>query len=389
MGYVRWQMSGQGQVQDSNLGQEWVVYRCDWSPEDRACGIRVVGSDPLEGPLLSGEVVGDTNREECCHHMRSEDAEHVVALHNADLRIKMAAWAAPVVDVPVEFVPPDVDSIRIDACARVANDVVNAAGVVGSWRSDPWDEQPESVRAGIRTMVASVLTHEDAVLSLTEHGPGVGGLFAAAVRSVARVVDELCAPMVTVVPKLRGRIDGMSDADVRKLVDDFRRATLAEPITAVLVDGNDALTRLDVARGNAHAEEWNRRAANSVADQRSPVARPDLQPTWSRVIAGVEARRAGLWPALVNDVDIVVGLVVIDMRDRDRVGRARCGVPLTAGNGRDQLVDLYQELLDAAAYSMAAVDDGHDMSGVHQVVLDLVVEVRDAILSRGTAGVSK
>lgn len=43
-------------------------------------------------------------------------------------------------------------------------------------------------------------------------------------------------------------------------------------------------------------------------------------------------------------------LVIADMRERDHVGRQRYGTPLQANNGRDALVDLYQELLDAVIY---------------------------------------
>lgn len=39
-----------------------------------------------------------------------------------------------------------------------------------------------------------------------------------------------------------------------------------------------------------------------------------------------------------------------DMRARDHVGRQRYGVPLQTHNGRDALVDLYQELLDSVVY---------------------------------------
>lgn len=39
------------------------------------------------------------------------------------------------------------------------------------------------------------------------------------------------------------------------------------------------------------------------------------------------------------------------MRARDDVGRERYGTPLQAFNGRDAMVDLYQELLDAAVYA--------------------------------------
>jgi len=44
-------------------------------------------------------------------------------------------------------------------------------------------------------------------------------------------------------------------------------------------------------------------------------------------------------------------LVIEDMRQRDLAGRQKYGTPLQASNGRDALVDLYQELLDAVVYT--------------------------------------
>lgn len=49
-------------------------------------------------------------------------------------------------------------------------------------------------------------------------------------------------------------------------------------------------------------------------------------------------------------------LVIDDMRERDRVGWQRYGTPLQANNGRDALVDLYQELLDARVDSFRGVE---------------------------------
>lgn len=43
-------------------------------------------------------------------------------------------------------------------------------------------------------------------------------------------------------------------------------------------------------------------------------------------------------------------LVIADMRERDHVGRERYGTPLQANNGRDALVDAYDEALDLAVY---------------------------------------
>lgn len=63
-----------------------------------------------------------------------------------------------------------------------------------------------------------------------------------------------------------------------------------------------------------------------------------------------------------NNLTPVWELVVQDMKDRDAVGRERYGTPLQAFNGRDPLVDAYQE------------------------ALDFVVYMRQAIYERGTAG---
>jgi hypothetical protein len=50
-------------------------------------------------------------------------------------------------------------------------------------------------------------------------------------------------------------------------------------------------------------------------------------------------------------------LVVDDMRERDQLGRRRYGVPLQAHNGRDPLVDAYQEALDLAVYLRQAIEE--------------------------------
>jgi hypothetical protein len=60
-------------------------------------------------------------------------------------------------------------------------------------------------------------------------------------------------------------------------------------------------------------------------------------------------------PPSANDKPPVWGLVVEDMRERDRTGRAKYGVPLQPHNGRDALVDAYQESLDLAVYLRQAI----------------------------------
>lgn len=46
-------------------------------------------------------------------------------------------------------------------------------------------------------------------------------------------------------------------------------------------------------------------------------------------------------------------LVMADMVERKRMGEAKYGVAHQSDNGRDHLLDLYEELLDAACYLRA------------------------------------
>ncbi len=50
-------------------------------------------------------------------------------------------------------------------------------------------------------------------------------------------------------------------------------------------------------------------------------------------------------------------LVMQDMRERDKLGRARYGTPLQAFNGRNSLVDAYQEILDLAVYLRQHIEE--------------------------------
>ena len=50
-------------------------------------------------------------------------------------------------------------------------------------------------------------------------------------------------------------------------------------------------------------------------------------------------------------------LVIADMQERDRFGEQKYGKRLRAFNGRPPLVDLYQELLDAAVYAREEMEE--------------------------------
>lgn len=84
-----------------------------------------------------------------------------------------------------------------------------------------------------------------------------------------------------------------------------------------------------VSIDDATPDEWNQAAQKSLfTPQQAPV--PSQHPAaWSLVIA--------------------------DMANRDAFGASKYGVRLQPGNGRDNLVDAYQEVLDLAVYLRAAI----------------------------------
>jgi hypothetical protein len=58
-----------------------------------------------------------------------------------------------------------------------------------------------------------------------------------------------------------------------------------------------------------------------------------------------------------NDKRPTWELVIEDMRERDRLGRQQYGTPLQPHNGRDSLVDAYQESLDLCVYLKNAIEE--------------------------------
>ena len=60
-------------------------------------------------------------------------------------------------------------------------------------------------------------------------------------------------------------------------------------------------------------------------------------------------------PPDVNDLPAVWDLVIVDIAERDAIGAQKYGVRLQPHNGRDVLVDTYQELLDAVVYLRSVI----------------------------------
>lgn len=94
----------------------------------------------------------------------------------------------------------------------------------------------------------------------------------------------------------------------------------------------------------------------AIVDQPPPRA-TDRRPSWDIVMSYVDQLRSDNAHVSLGLGEGVIPLVLADMRDRDVVGRARYGTPLTSGNGRDHLIDAYQELLDSCVYLMNELDE--------------------------------
>lgn len=129
--------------------------------------------------------------------------------------------------------------------------------------------------------------------------------------------------------------------------------------------------------------------SSRVQDQPPPIPQPRQLAVWDLVIADAE-RQYG--HALVElDVRVQTGQdaaptgafarrVIDDMRERDAIGRARYATPLTAHNGRDHLVDAYQELLDFVVYLRAWLEENPE-GGPHRSVRNNILTTYDTTLT--------
>lgn len=71
----------------------------------------------------------------------------------------------------------------------------------------------------------------------------------------------------------------------------------------------------------------------------------------------IEKKKIVDQPPPTGDGAPIWDLVVDDMRERDNLGRQRYNTPLKSWNGRDALVDAYQEVLDLAVYMRQEIEE--------------------------------
>lgn len=65
-------------------------------------------------------------------------------------------------------------------------------------------------------------------------------------------------------------------------------------------------------------------------------------------------------PTPTGEGTVIVDLVMKDLEDRKAFGIKKYGTPLRANNGRNALVDAYQEALDLCLYLRQAIGEQND-----------------------------
>jgi hypothetical protein len=115
-----------------------------------------------------------------------------------------------------------------------------------------------------------------------------------------------------------------------------------------------------------------------ISPQPDPI-KNDLPASWDLV--------ADDFRAAFGDEKGPVIAVLVDMRERDRFGHDKYGVRIQPQNGRDNLVDAYQELLDGAVYFRSALYETEtpELRAMYDRTLALIFELRAAIWGRDGA----
>ena len=131
------------------------------------------------------------------------------------------------------------------------------------------------------------------------------------------------------------------------------------------------------------------RLANTLDGARQPAPKANDGPiVWERVIADAERKFGStrFGAERTRRDSIVTEAMILDMKNRDRLGRERYGVALQPNNGRDALRDWYEEALDACAYGKQAQIEGTENADInYECSLDLAYDLRRMMAKRDAA----
>lgn len=122
--------------------------------------------------------------------------------------------------------------------------------------------------------------------------------------------------------------------------------------------------------------------ADLIAPQTPPIKNTNPA-SWDLVVQDFK----GLYSA---DEPGPAAAIVADMQDRDNFGFEKYGVRIQPENGRDNLVDAYQEMLDGAVYFRSAIFEMElvadeavpELYNMYNNTLTLIMQLRSAIWMR-------
>lgn len=115
----------------------------------------------------------------------------------------------------------------------------------------------------------------------------------------------------------------------------------------------------------------------SVVQQDPPVPVGNEVALWDVAIDILNERSRTFVFGVCAEEQQFMDLVEGDMKARDEFGLQKYGCRLQANNGRDFLIDMYQESLDLFVYSLA-----HDDGEITNIALGLVIRLRGKIALR-------
>lgn len=116
---------------------------------------------------------------------------------------------------------------------------------------------------------------------------------------------------------------------------------------------------------------------SDIKDQPQPTQN-ESRPIWELVIEDMrKADPSGRHPVILA--------MIRDAKERHQLGCERYGIPLQAGNGRDAMIDAYQETQDQVAYLRQACEEGIDVWAFYAQALATLRDLRMFLLRRDDA----
>lgn len=116
---------------------------------------------------------------------------------------------------------------------------------------------------------------------------------------------------------------------------------------------------------------------DTTQPQAAPV--PNDRPAVQDLVIDDLYTRATAWTFVPRKT---FDLVIADIEERKKLGLAKYGTLLQAFNGRDALVDAYQEAIDLVQYLRQALEEGQPMMTYYHTALQIALDLRRILEAR-------